>query len=210
MKTDGIIFDLDGTLWSAIDTIIGAWNDIIASRENLRPPLTLHELSGYMGTQLPEIAAKMFPQLSRAQQAELIAECCDLEHERLEQHGGTLYPNLVQTLDALKKAEIPLFIVSNCEAGYIECFLEANNLAEYFIDFQWAGNLGRTKGENNLAVIERNGLKNAIYVGDTQSDAQSAKDAGIPFVFASYGFGQVHEFSAKIDSLPELLQILEL
>ncbi len=58
MKTDGIIFDLDGTLWNAVEQIRLAWNQAIGRRPGLRPPLTAQELEGYMG--LP-MAGGCFP-----------------------------------------------------------------------------------------------------------------------------------------------------
>ena len=58
--------------------------------------------------------------------------------------------------------------------------------------------------------MERNGLKNPVYVGDTSGDAKSAKDAGIDFIYAAYGFGEVSDDSyvAKIESFAELSAIL--
>jgi phosphoglycolate phosphatase len=58
-------------------------------------------------------------------------------------------------------------------------------------------------------LIARNELKSAVYVGDTASDAQSAIDAGIPFVYAAYGFGSVDTWDYKINAIKELPQILE-
>lgn len=48
------------------------------------------------------------------------------------------------------------------------------------------------KSENIKLIIERNNLKDAIYVGDTELDMEATFAAGIPFVFAEYGFGNVH------------------
>ena len=52
--------------------------------------------------------------------------------------------------------------------------------------------------------IERNNLKNPVYVGDTEGDAESAKAAGIPFVFAKYGFGNVKEYQYAINKFEDL------
>ena len=65
----------------------------------------------------------------------------------------------------------------------------------------------KSKGENNLEVIRRNGFKHPVYVGDTQGDLQSAMDADIPFVFCEYGFGSVDHYDAKIGSFKELLSL---
>ena len=37
--------------------------------------------------------------------------------------------------------------------------------------------------------MERNRITSAAYVGDTQGDLEAARLAGIPFVWAAYGFG---------------------
>ena len=43
------------------------------------------------------------------------------------------------------------------------------------------------------------------YVGDTQGDSDSAAKAGMDFVFARYGFGQVDECALSFDSFPDLV-----
>ena len=53
-----------------------------------------------------------------------------------------------------------LFIVSNCQDGYIECFFKAHKLDKYFTDYECPGRTGLSKGENNKLIIERNNLKN--------------------------------------------------
>lgn len=53
-------------------------------------------------------------------------------------------------------------------------------------------------------VILRNGIENAVYVGDTQSDCDAARQAGVPFIFASYGFGNVDAFDAAVSSIREI------
>jgi histidinol phosphatase-like enzyme len=47
----------------------------------------------------------------------------------------------------------------------------------------------------------------SIYVGDTAGDQKAAKAAGIPFVYARYGFGEVEEYDFAIDSFEEILKI---
>ena len=52
--------------------------------------------------------------------------------------------------------------------------------------------------------MERNGLKDVVYVGDTQGDADACKAAGVPFVFAEYGFGDVPDAEDRISKISEL------
>lgn len=100
-----------------------------------------------------------------------------------------------------------LFIVSNCQEGYIEAFYNYHQLETYFIDYENPGRTGLSKGENIKLIIERNQLKSPVYIGDTLGDQQAAKAAGIPFVYANYGFGEVEEYDYIIHSLRELQTI---
>ena len=61
-----------------------------------------------------------------------------------------------------------------------------------------------------LYLSTKMNFKNPVYVGDTSGDAKSAKDAGIDFIYAEYGFGEVSDdrYVAKIESFAELSAIL--
>ncbi len=203
---DSIIFDLDGTLWNATEGIKDTWNEVLKKYPNIREPITIEELESCMGLLLDDISRRLFPNESAEMQHKLITECCELENKVLAEKGGILFPKVRETLSELKK-KYRLFVVSNCQSGYIEAFYKGNNMAEYFEDFECAGNTGKSKGENNKLVIERNNLKNPVYVGDTQGDLQSAVDANIPFVFAEYGFGNVDRYDYKIEKFADLLKI---
>jgi phosphoglycolate phosphatase len=122
-------------------------------------------------------------------------------------HGGKLYPRLEETLLELKK-DYKLFVVSNCQQGYIESFIHAHKLSAYFDDIECWGNNRLSKGENNKLIMKRNNVTSAVYVGDTAGDEQSARDAGIPFIFARYGFGQAEKPDYELEEfskLPELM-----
>lgn len=207
MKIDSIIFDLDGTLWDSTDTVLKAWVMITEREKDVKKPITREDMQGSMGLQIKQIGERFFPYLDENRRMELMETCCEEERELLLKEGGVLYPNLEKILISLSE-KYDLFIVSNCQCGYIESFLEYHKLSRYFKDIECAGNTGLSKGENIKKVIERNNLKEAIYVGDTQGDCDGAKVAGIPFIYAAYGFGKVESYDNKIDSIEELLDII--
>ena len=75
-------------------------------------------------------------------------------------------------------------------------------------DFECIGRTGKPKSENIRLIIERNGLKAPVYVGDTQWDFDAATAAGVPFIFAAYGFGHV-ENTPRIAAPAELPALVE-
>ena len=207
MKFDGIIFDLDGTLWDSTAEVAKTCTSVIAKYNLNRKEVTVEDLKPCMGKLLDEIASILLPELDPKKQMQVIKECCEYENEYLGEYGATLYDKLEDTLKELSKNH-KLFIVSNCQDGYIECFFKAHKLDKYFIDYECPGRTGLPKGENIKLIVERNNLKNPVYVGDTQGEANAAKLANVPFIFAKYGFGNVDEFINSIESFDELLEII--
>lgn len=65
-----------------------------------------------------------------------------------------------------------------------------------------------TKGENIKLIIKRNSLINPVYVGDTEGDLKAARYAGIPFIYARYGFGKVKGYDYIINSFDEILKLV--
>lgn len=200
---DGILFDLDGTLWDAVAGICTAWN---RGLEKCGVPLHFaeEEIRGCMGMLLEDIAAKLMPDLTPERRSEVMAVCAAEQADYLARHGGTLYDGVEDTLKKLA-ARCPLFIVSNCQSGYIEGFLAVTGLGQYFTDFTCPGETGRPKGENIALLVERHRLKHPVYVGDTQGDYNAASSAGVPFLHAAYGFGTIdHDvpFVERFTDLP--------
>lgn len=203
---DGIIFDLDGTLWDSTESVTESWNVVIERRLGAKYRITPEDMAGAMGLIMMDLTRKIFPDLPYEEAEALLMESCAYENIYVEEHGGKLYPGLIETLTELKK-RCPLFIVSNCHDGYTEAFFKAHNTESFFKDYENPGRTGQAKAANIRLVVERNGLKHPIYVGDTAGDQKAAKEAGVPFVFARYGFGDVEDYDGVIDSLPELLNL---
>ena len=180
---------MDGTLWDATGELAASWAQALAGEPDVPRPPTKRELEGVMGMTDKQLVAVIFPQVDQARGLELFEKCCQAENVYLRQHGGQLYEGLVPALEALAE-KLPLFIVSNCNLGYIPAFLEAHGLGRLFRDWECIGRTGREKWENIRLVAERNGLRHPVYVGDTAMDQASAQKAGVPFLHAAYGFGR--------------------
>jgi phosphoglycolate phosphatase len=203
---DSIIFDLDGTLWDASENVLKIWNNVLKNKHEIKQLLVLEDLHSIMGLQMKEIGEKLFPYLEGDKRDLLLQECSQMECQLLGEQGGKLYDKLEDTLKKLS-LKYKLYIVSNCQKGYIEAFYQYHNLGKYFLDYENPGRTGLTKGENIKLIIERNNLKNPVYVGDTAGDLKGAEYARIPFVYASYGFGDVSHYDYSINRIEELLEI---
>lgn len=206
-ETDGILFDLDGTLWDAVEGICQGWNAGFQEC-GLEPVLTVPQLRSCMGLLMEDIAARILPQIEDgARRMEIMEVCYRHQLRYLGEHGGKLYPGVAETLEELS-GRVPLFIVSNCQDGYIQCFLKVHGLEKYIRDFECPGWTGQAKAANIALVARRNGLSAPVYVGDTQGDCDAAHGAGVPFFHAAYGFGSVDQAEGRIQSISELTGLL--
>lgn len=202
MKKYGIIFDLDGTLWNAVAPITDSWNLTAEREQNVSSRITEERMQSMMGKTMDQFTV-FFPELEKQKALELLDRCCVEELTYLESHPGTLYPNLERTLKRLSE-QYPLYIVSNCQVGYIETFLEACHLHQYFLDMENYGRTGKQKAENIRILMERNDIERGIYIGDTLGDYQAAVQAETIFIHAAYGFGQVPEADYHVDCFQDL------
>ena len=194
---------MDGTLWDSAEGVAAAWTEIVQKEYDKERVISLKDVQGVMGLTMDKIADIFFPDLEKTKRQALLDRCCVYENEYLSKHGGILYPDLEDTLKKLQK-DYDLFIVSNCQVGYIESFLEYYGFGHYFKDIECYGNNGLQKGENIRKIVERNHLLKAVYVGDIQGDYDATMEAGLPFIHAAYGFGTVNGQVEKINSFREM------
>lgn len=199
----GIIFDVDGTLWDSTEVVAIAWNKVMLEELKEHEELTVDGLQKEFGKPMDAIADSLFPELSKNDRMELLGKMMVYENELVATGPCVIYDGVPETIKKLSKT-YPLYIVSNCQDGYIEAFLKNSGLSEYFKDFTCPAYTGKLKGENIRIIMERNGLDEAVYVGDTQGDANACKEAGVPMIFASYGFGEVEGIYPSIQSFREL------
>lgn len=198
-----IIFDMDGTLWDSAENVARAWNEAVG-----REMFTERDIKSVMGLTMTTIAERLFPNETEEKRQEFLDRCCECENKYLRAYGGKLYPNTESTLRELAKRH-RLFIVSNCQAGYIEAFLEFYKLGGLIEDKLCWGDNRLEKSENIRLIIERNGLEGALYVGDTQGDCDSAYKAGARFAHAAYGFGTADRWDHKLNDISELLTAVD-
>lgn len=220
MRLDSLIFDIDGTLWDATEGVATAFSKASTEFEFGEKHFTKELIAGEVGQPLKTIFTNLYPELkpimdSDPARAEEIMNRINTvsskyEYDYLREHGGRLYTGVRETLEALSH-RMPLFIVSNCEKGYIELMTDVSGIREYITDWLCFGDTLSEKDTNMRLLMDKHGLKQTAYIGDIRNDALSSKRAGVPFIWAAYGFGNVPEelYSEKIDDIRELTKIIE-
>lgn len=207
MQFDSVIFDLDGTLWDFTETCAEAWNIAIELQGVSFRSITSKDIRSIMGLTHDYIFQKIFPDIPVNPREELAQECYKQEVLLIRQKGGSLYPYIESGLKKLKK-EYPLFIVSNCQQEYLNSFMKWSNLEDIFQDSECAGNTGKEKADNIELLSARNGLENAVYIGDTTGDQEAALQANVAFIHANYGFGTILDKCQRVNSFEDLVNLL--
>jgi phosphoglycolate phosphatase len=204
---DSLIFDLDGTLWDTCASCAIAWNAVVRRHDISFREITAHDVRKVTGRPHDMCIRDTFLGVSERELQILIDETSIEDNRAIEQHGGELYAGVRDGLLELAR-EFPLFIVSNCQAGYIGLFLRFSGLTNAFRDFECWGNTGRPKPDNLRAVIERNRLQKPWFIGDAVGDREAAAACNVPFVHAAYGYGEVEREDLKLREFADLLRAL--
>ena len=180
---DSMIFDMDGTLWDAVDTYCRVWDSTFAALGIRREPVRYEELLAQMGKPLEDIFdAIAAPDAPYRKEFFTLLPRIEVAIEPIL--GGKIYPGVRDALTVLHNRGIRLFMVSNClESGHDKDI----NLCEL----------------RNVYKLER-----PVYVGDIQRDCDSTHKAGMEFVWASYGFGTCACPDFTIRRFDDLLKLI--
>ncbi len=203
MKRNSIIFDLDGTLWNASETVVRAFNDSIKAI-GFDINLTSQTVRDFSGMKMDDIFTQYFSFVPKGKLEEFETIYANKENQYLKEYGGKLFPKVKETLEKLAE-NYRLFIVSNCMKGYIENFIGFFSFEDLFEDFECFGNYGLPKDKNIRLIVERNNMQNPVYVGDTIWDKESSEKADVDFIYAAYGFGKIENPKVQIQNFDDLL-----
>lgn len=212
MRPDGVLFDLDGTLWDNTANSAKAWADTLRAMPERPPVPTQEQIRGCCGFALTDLAKRLLPTLPLERASEIVQECYRNEAPITRKNGGILYPEVAETLQALSR-ERPLFLISNCSPEYLSAFFEAHGLGRCFRDSACCTDRNTTKADNITKICGHYGLRAPVYVGDTIMDYRAAQEARCDFIFAAYGFGEVPQARWCVErfaDLPALLSTMDI
>lgn len=208
MQKRGMIFDMDGTLWDSVEQIVISWNQTLEQMGEMHVHVSRERLTGLMGQTMDAFARELFREEppETAMQKLHILEIA--ENDYLRTHGAVLLGDVRKVFEELRSGGYGIYIVSNCQSGYIEAFLDHYQIWDLVDDLACFGDTKCGKAENLQALIRKHGLTHYWYLGDTRGDQEACEQARVPFLFASYGFGEVQGevlTLQRLEDLPDLL-----
>lgn len=203
-KPDSLIFDMDGTLWDAVDTYAESWN-LIFQKLDIQRTIKRDELLHVIGMDGKKLTRVLLPEFNEEKGMEIYNAVNQVRREILPTSGGIMYKGVTEGLKQLA-AKYKLFVLSNCAVGIIPLFLTWAGINEVITDSMAYGTNQMPKNYNMHLLMNKHNLQSPVYIGDTNGDAEQTRLAGIPFVFVSYGFGNTDDFDNKFDDFESLTQ----
>lgn len=207
MTYESLIFDIDGTLWDSRALVAEGYNiqlrkeglgHLCVDAERLRP---------LFGKVMTDIADELFPHIPEPERYPLMERCMETENRYLQENPCRIgYPKVKETLEALAKTH-RLFIVSNAQKGYPELCMGKLGLGGCIRSHLCFGDTGTSKGQTILKLMDQEGITSCAYIGDTQGDYEATLEAGVPFLWAAYGFGTPAGYDKKLTAIEDLLAL---
>ena len=204
---ESLILDIDGTLWDSRSLVAAGYNEQLRAEGLDHLQVCVDDLTPLFGKVRKELADALFAGLPETEREPLMIRCMERENRYLAEHECRVgYPKVKETLEVLTQNH-RLFIVSNSEQGYPELCMEKLGISHLISGHLCFGDTRTCKGETIQKLMRDHNITAACYIGDTQGDADAAQLAGIPFVYCTYGFGNVAGYWKKIDKFEELLKL---
>lgn len=183
-QPEGILFDFDYTL---VDSSRGVIECIRYALERLGfPPVSDERACQTIGLSLVDTFHNLTGERERGRD---FARLFVARAEQAMNDGTVLYPTVPGTIAALQQRGIALGIVSNKYRRRIQDLLSREGLLDAFAVIVGEEDVTHHKPnpEGLLTALDLLHLRCALYVGDSLTDAQTARNAGIPFVAALTG-----------------------
>ena len=207
MTYESLIFDIDGTLWDSRALVAEGYNIQLTAEGLAHLCVTAEDLKPLFGKVMTEIADALLSSIPEADRYALMERCMATENRYLEENECRIgYPGVKETIAKLRE-KYRLFIVSNSQRGYPELCMEKLGLTPYIQGHLCFGDTGTSKGKTIRTLMEKHNITNCAYIGDTQGDYEATVEAGVPFIWCTYGFGTPAGYAHKVDSFEELLEL---
>ncbi len=214
-KFDTVIFDLDGTTLNTLEDLADSVN--YALGQFGFPQRTYAEIRSFVGNGVANLMARSIPGGNDNPQFDGCFQAFRKHYEHNLQNKTAPYPGIPELLTTLKAKNYKMAMVSNKLDAAVK---ELNQ--QYFGQFIPVA-IGETEHlrrkpapDNVFKALEELGsdVSKAVYVGDSEVDVQTARNAGMPCIAVTWGFRDRDVLEAEgaefiVNSTSELLGLLE-
>ncbi len=193
MKYDAIIFDLDGTLTDTLEDLKNSVNYALSEFDF--PKRTLDEVRSFVGNGVKKLIYLSVPEGT----SEEITEQCLLVFKEHYKNNSLVktkpYDGIIPMLESLKKQGVKIAVVTNkmheAAADIVRIFFDG--LVEVTVG-QIDGVAQKPQPDGIYLALKKLGVpkEKAVYVGDSEVDCITAKNAGVPCIGVTWGFRSRH------------------
>lgn len=187
----GVIFDLDGTLLDSIGDLVDAANFVL--EKHGYPVHSIEVFKEMVGDGIQMLVERMLPEEHRnpSKISKIVIEMGKL-YEKISRNKTVPFEGIPEVLDALKARNIPIAILSNKPQIFMTEMVN-ELLPSWHFEPIWGVEEGRPKKPDPtaaLAIAEKWGKlpSDCVFVGDSEPDIRTAKNAGMVSVAVTWGF----------------------
>lgn len=198
----GIVFDLDGTLWTTEEAYINSYKRI--AKEYSFTPESDDVVRSCLGIKLDEVVLRLYPNCPNKEEmarvsVQYVAEYCAM-------HPKFCSNNIVGIFQELSK-DYNLYIMSNCPRNFLDGFLMISGLAPYVKETFSISEGSKTQ---HLEKITKGFKEKILFVGDSKFDYEEIPDHKcIQFCYAKYGYIKCDRYEYHIDALDDILDVVK-
>jgi phosphoglycolate phosphatase len=219
LRVRAVMIDLDGTLVDSIPDLAAAANGML--RGLGRRELDVDVIRTYVGKGIPNLVARSLTgSLEGTVPRELLERAMPIYERCYTEANGrnsTIYPGVIEGLDALTAAGFPLACVTNKSARFTQPLLEYLGLARYFTQVVAGDTLPQKKPDPAPLLHACRGFdvapREMLFIGDSLNDSQAARAAGCPIFCVPYGYNEGQDVrdldvDAIVDSLAAAAKLI--
>lgn len=189
MKYNTIIFDLDGTLLNTLDDLRDSLNDILLRKGYA--PQSLEAVKRYVGNGVKNLILRALPESCDEEEVLRVLEEFKSHYKNNMQNKTRPYNGIMELLLDLHRFNLKIAIVSNKFDTAVKSLSRTyfGNLIPVAIG-ETAEIKRKPAPDSIFAAIKELGadINKTVLVGDSETDVQTAKNAGIPCIGVTWGF----------------------
>lgn len=208
------IFDFDGTLFDSISDVMNCFNEVLKSYNF--PTLTRDEYVSRVGGNIDEITSAILgDKYNSKENIEMVKSAYEKAYSKSQKLHTKPFEDVVEVLKHLQSEGILLAVNSNRKTDSIKYFTD-----KYFSDIDFVLIEGhnitypsKPNPQGVFNIINKAGvdLKDAVYIGDSDKDIQTASNAGVDCILVDWGYGHKEDYENEyvLKVISDIKQLLE-